>query len=123
MKCFTAVGHEFVRTVAMCESPAAHPCGNQTGCSGSSFNHGGGNQAVFVTRLMYFDSCLPVTTFCDKLQAFSVCDFQALHQKILEHKFIIVKSKDLVWQREDSERFYAEHKGTSSGYQCKVLEN
>lgn len=36
---------------------------------------------------------------------------EALHQKILEHKFIIVKSKDLVWRRQDSERFYAEHKG------------
>ncbi|XP_012680164.1 nucleoside diphosphate kinase 6 [Clupea harengus] len=36
---------------------------------------------------------------------------KALHQKILEHKFIIVKSKDLVWQRQDSERFYAEHEG------------
>ncbi|XP_062407215.1 nucleoside diphosphate kinase 6 isoform X2 [Sardina pilchardus] len=36
---------------------------------------------------------------------------EALHQKILEHKFSIVKSKDLVWQRQDSEKFYAEHEG------------
>ncbi|KAJ8391553.1 hypothetical protein AAFF_G00088750 [Aldrovandia affinis] len=36
---------------------------------------------------------------------------EALHQKILENKFIIVKSKDIIWRRADSERFYAEHKG------------
>ncbi|KAJ8271035.1 hypothetical protein GJAV_G00122040 [Gymnothorax javanicus] len=36
---------------------------------------------------------------------------EALHQKILENKFIIVKSKEIVWSRQHSERFYAEHKG------------
>ncbi|XP_006626156.1 nucleoside diphosphate kinase 6 [Lepisosteus oculatus] len=36
---------------------------------------------------------------------------EALHQKILENHFIIIKSKDLVWRREDSQRFYAEHAG------------
>ncbi|KAG7460746.1 hypothetical protein MATL_G00202040 [Megalops atlanticus] len=36
---------------------------------------------------------------------------EALHQKILKNKFIIVRSKDLIWRRQDSERFYAEHKG------------
>ncbi|KAI4872756.1 hypothetical protein NFI96_026993 [Prochilodus magdalenae] len=36
---------------------------------------------------------------------------EALHQKILEDKFFIVRKKDLMWRRSDSERFYAEHKG------------
>ncbi|XP_076873025.1 nucleoside diphosphate kinase 6 isoform X2 [Brachyhypopomus gauderio] len=36
---------------------------------------------------------------------------EALHQKILENNFIIVRKKDLMWRRNDSERFYAEHKG------------
>ncbi|XP_051955234.1 nucleoside diphosphate kinase 6-like [Xyrauchen texanus] len=35
---------------------------------------------------------------------------EALHQKILEN-FIIIRKKDLVWRREDSEKFYAEHAG------------
>ncbi|XP_027005855.2 nucleoside diphosphate kinase 6 [Tachysurus fulvidraco] len=34
---------------------------------------------------------------------------EALHQKILENNFIIVRKKDLIWRRSDSERFYAEH--------------
>ncbi|KAG5846342.1 hypothetical protein ANANG_G00113920 [Anguilla anguilla] len=36
---------------------------------------------------------------------------EALHEKILENNFIIVKAKETVWRRQDSERFYAEHKG------------
>ncbi|KAB5539815.1 hypothetical protein PHYPO_G00093480 [Pangasianodon hypophthalmus] len=36
---------------------------------------------------------------------------EALHQKILENNFIIVRRKDLIWRRSDSERFYVEHKG------------
>ncbi|KAF7690243.1 nucleoside diphosphate kinase 6 [Silurus meridionalis] len=36
---------------------------------------------------------------------------EALHRKILENNFIIVRRKDLIWKRSDSERFYAEHKG------------
>ncbi|XP_051511398.1 nucleoside diphosphate kinase 6-like isoform X1 [Myxocyprinus asiaticus] len=35
---------------------------------------------------------------------------EALHQKILEN-FIIIRKRDLVWRREDSEKFYAEHAG------------
>ncbi|XP_040016712.1 nucleoside diphosphate kinase 6 [Gasterosteus aculeatus] len=34
---------------------------------------------------------------------------QALHQRILDNKFLIVKCRDLAWRRRDSERFYAEH--------------
>ncbi|XP_008288552.1 nucleoside diphosphate kinase 6 [Stegastes partitus] len=34
---------------------------------------------------------------------------EALHQRILDNKFVIVRCKDLVWRRQDSERFYAEH--------------
>uniref|UniRef100_A0A3B4FKF7 Nucleoside diphosphate kinase n=1 Tax=Pundamilia nyererei TaxID=303518 RepID=A0A3B4FKF7_9CICH len=37
--------------------------------------------------------------------------FQALHQRILDNNFGIVRCKDLVWRRQDSERFYAEHSG------------
>ncbi|XP_022624867.1 nucleoside diphosphate kinase 6 [Seriola dumerili] len=36
---------------------------------------------------------------------------EALHQRILENNFIIVRCKDLAWRRQDSERFYAEHSG------------
>ncbi|XP_054618507.1 nucleoside diphosphate kinase 6 [Dunckerocampus dactyliophorus] len=36
---------------------------------------------------------------------------EALHQSILDNNFVIVRRKDLVWRREDSERFYAEHSG------------
>ncbi|KAM4632671.1 nucleoside diphosphate kinase 6 [Polymixia lowei] len=35
---------------------------------------------------------------------------EALHQRILDNNFVIVRCKDLVWTRQDSERFYAEHK-------------
>ncbi|XP_018590595.1 nucleoside diphosphate kinase 6 [Scleropages formosus] len=36
---------------------------------------------------------------------------EALHEKILENNFIIIRSKELQWQKQDSERFYAEHSG------------
>ncbi|XP_061889824.1 nucleoside diphosphate kinase 6 isoform X1 [Entelurus aequoreus] len=36
---------------------------------------------------------------------------EALHQSILDNNFVIVRRKDLVWRRADSERFYAEHSG------------
>lgn len=36
---------------------------------------------------------------------------EALHQKILENNFIIVRCKELAWKKQDSERFYAEHSG------------
>ncbi|XP_068580759.1 nucleoside diphosphate kinase 6 [Cebidichthys violaceus] len=36
---------------------------------------------------------------------------EALHQRILDSNFVIVRSKDLVWRRRDSESFYAEHSG------------
>ncbi|XP_061609002.1 nucleoside diphosphate kinase 6 [Phyllopteryx taeniolatus] len=34
---------------------------------------------------------------------------EALHQSILDNHFIVVRCKDLVWRRQDCERFYAEH--------------
>ncbi|KAG2467662.1 NDK6 kinase, partial [Polypterus senegalus] len=34
----------------------------------------------------------------------------AIHQKILDQQFVVVRSKELIWRKEDSERFYAEHK-------------
>ncbi|XP_062324157.1 nucleoside diphosphate kinase 6 [Osmerus eperlanus] len=36
---------------------------------------------------------------------------EALHQKILENNFVIVRCRDLVWRRQDSEKFYEEHAG------------
>nr|XP_023655885.1 nucleoside diphosphate kinase 6 isoform X1 [Paramormyrops kingsleyae]XP_023655892.1 nucleoside diphosphate kinase 6 isoform X1 [Paramormyrops kingsleyae]XP_023655902.1 nucleoside diphosphate kinase 6 isoform X1 [Paramormyrops kingsleyae]XP_023655905.1 nucleoside diphosphate kinase 6 isoform X1 [Paramormyrops kingsleyae] len=36
---------------------------------------------------------------------------EALHQKILENNFIVIRSRELVWKRQESERFYAEHAG------------
>ncbi|XP_008396119.1 nucleoside diphosphate kinase 6 [Poecilia reticulata] len=34
---------------------------------------------------------------------------EAIHQTILDNNFAIVRCKDLVWKRQDSERFYVEH--------------
>ncbi|KAK9400377.1 nucleoside diphosphate kinase 6 [Crotalus adamanteus] len=36
---------------------------------------------------------------------------EAVHETILSHKFLIVRTKDLLWSREDSQRFYQEHSG------------
>lgn len=36
---------------------------------------------------------------------------EALHGKILENNFIIVRCKRLVWTKPESEKFYAEHSG------------
>ncbi|CAL8316211.1 unnamed protein product [Merluccius merluccius] len=36
---------------------------------------------------------------------------EALHQKILDNSFAIVRCRDLVWRRQDSEKFYIEHAG------------
>lgn len=44
--------------------------------------------------------------------------FQALHQLILDNNFGIVRCKDLVWRRQDSERFYAEHSGLEIFHLC-----
>ncbi|XP_075774482.1 nucleoside diphosphate kinase 6 isoform X5 [Pelodiscus sinensis] len=35
----------------------------------------------------------------------------AVHETILNNKFLIVRNKELVWRREDSQRFYQEHSG------------
>ncbi|KAJ6651524.1 hypothetical protein lerEdw1_020859 [Lerista edwardsae] len=36
---------------------------------------------------------------------------QAVHETILNNRFVIVRSKDLEWSRQDSQRFYQEHSG------------
>ncbi|XP_070804123.1 nucleoside diphosphate kinase 6 [Pituophis catenifer annectens] len=36
---------------------------------------------------------------------------EAVHETILSHKFLIVRTKDLLWSKEDSQRFYQEHSG------------
>ncbi|XP_007066796.2 nucleoside diphosphate kinase 6 isoform X1 [Chelonia mydas] len=36
---------------------------------------------------------------------------QAVHETILNNKFLIVRTKELMWRREDSQRFYQEHSG------------
>ncbi|XP_049613956.1 nucleoside diphosphate kinase 6 isoform X1 [Syngnathus scovelli] len=36
---------------------------------------------------------------------------EALHQSILDNHFVIVRRKDLVWKRQNSEKFYSEHSG------------
>ncbi|KAM9171937.1 nucleoside diphosphate kinase 6 isoform 2-T2 [Pangshura tecta] len=35
--------------------------------------------------------------------------FQAVHETILNNKFLIVRTKELMWRREDSQQFYQEH--------------
>uniref|UniRef100_A0A674K3U9 NME/NM23 nucleoside diphosphate kinase 6 n=1 Tax=Terrapene triunguis TaxID=2587831 RepID=A0A674K3U9_9SAUR len=34
---------------------------------------------------------------------------EAVHETILNNKFLIVRTKELMWRREDSQRFYQEH--------------
>uniref|UniRef100_A0A4W6F1Q5 Nucleoside diphosphate kinase B n=1 Tax=Lates calcarifer TaxID=8187 RepID=A0A4W6F1Q5_LATCA len=46
---------------------------------------------------------------------------EALHQRILDNNFVIVRCKDLVWRRQDSERFYAEHSGGNRTDFCSVV--
>ncbi|XP_059581566.1 nucleoside diphosphate kinase 6 [Alligator mississippiensis] len=36
---------------------------------------------------------------------------QAVHETILGHRFLIVRSKELRWRRADSQRFYQQHAG------------
>ncbi|XP_062989816.1 nucleoside diphosphate kinase 6-like [Elgaria multicarinata webbii] len=36
---------------------------------------------------------------------------KAVHETILNNRFLIVRSKDLLWSRQDSQRFYQEHSG------------
>ncbi|XP_053108433.1 nucleoside diphosphate kinase 6 [Hemicordylus capensis] len=36
---------------------------------------------------------------------------EAVHKTILSKRFLIVRSKDLVWSRQDSQQFYQEHSG------------
>lgn len=50
-------------------------------------------------------------TFKLHLNVTCIIFFQAIHQTILDNNFVIVRSKDLVWKRQDSERFYVEHSG------------
>nr|XP_056702646.1 nucleoside diphosphate kinase 6 [Euleptes europaea] len=35
----------------------------------------------------------------------------AVHETILSNRFLIVRSRDLVWNRQDSQQFYQEHAG------------
>ncbi|KAG8440135.1 hypothetical protein GDO86_006073 [Hymenochirus boettgeri] len=37
--------------------------------------------------------------------------FEAVHKKILENNFLIVRSKELYWGSTDSQKFYCEHSG------------
>ncbi|XP_068131984.1 nucleoside diphosphate kinase 6 [Hyperolius riggenbachi] len=36
---------------------------------------------------------------------------ETVHDRILNHNFLIVRSKELKWQVSDSQKFYSEHKG------------
>ncbi|XP_066207758.1 nucleoside diphosphate kinase 6 isoform X2 [Saccopteryx leptura] len=36
---------------------------------------------------------------------------EAVHQQILSNKFLIVRMRELVWRKEDCQRFYQEHEG------------
>lgn len=42
-----------------------------------------------------------------------------MHETILSHKFLIVRTKDLLWSKEDSQRFYQEHSGWCGGFQMQ----
>ncbi|XP_070947724.1 nucleoside diphosphate kinase 6 isoform X1 [Macaca nemestrina] len=36
---------------------------------------------------------------------------EAVHQQILSNKFLIVRMRELLWRKEDCQRFYREHEG------------
>ncbi|XP_048190502.1 nucleoside diphosphate kinase 6 isoform X1 [Perognathus longimembris pacificus] len=36
---------------------------------------------------------------------------EAVHEQILSNKFLIVRMKELLWKKEDCQRFYQEHEG------------
>ncbi|KAI5174413.1 Nucleoside Diphosphate Kinase 6 [Manis pentadactyla] len=36
---------------------------------------------------------------------------EAVHQQILSNKFLIVRMRELLWRREDCQKFYQEHEG------------
>ncbi|XP_060086493.1 nucleoside diphosphate kinase 6-like [Heteronotia binoei] len=36
---------------------------------------------------------------------------QAVHETILSNRFLIVRCRDVVWSRQDSQQFYQEHRG------------
>ncbi|KAG8524006.1 Nucleoside diphosphate kinase 6 [Galemys pyrenaicus] len=36
---------------------------------------------------------------------------QAVHQQILSNKFLIIRMRELLWRKEDCQRFYQEHEG------------
>ena len=38
---------------------------------------------------------------------------QAVHQQILSNKFLIVRMRELLWRKEDCQKFYREHEGRS----------
>ncbi|XP_078004349.1 nucleoside diphosphate kinase 6 isoform X2 [Phascolarctos cinereus] len=40
---------------------------------------------------------------------------EAIHQQILSSQLLIVRTRDLVWRREDCQRFYQEHAVAQSG--------
>uniref|UniRef100_A0A803SVK4 Nucleoside diphosphate kinase-like domain-containing protein n=1 Tax=Anolis carolinensis TaxID=28377 RepID=A0A803SVK4_ANOCA len=39
---------------------------------------------------------------------------QAVHRIIVENKFLIIRSKDLLWNRQQSQRFYQEHSDSAT---------
>ncbi|XP_067610424.1 nucleoside diphosphate kinase 6 isoform X3 [Pseudorca crassidens] len=50
-------------------------------------------------------------------------EHQAVHQQILSNKFLIVRMRELLWRKEDCQKFYQEHEGSQkykkfSWHQC-----
>lgn len=52
------------------------------------------------------DSCGPFDRFI-----FDVVFIQAVHQQILSNKFLIVRMRELLWRKEECQKFYQEHEG------------
>lgn len=40
---------------------------------------------------------------------------QAVHQQILSNKFLIVRMRELLWRKEECQKFYQEHEGRING--------
>lgn len=58
----------------------------------------------------------PVTDCC-----LGVVFIQAVHQQILSNKFLIVRMRELLWSREDCQKFYQEHEGRISPLDGRLL--
>lgn len=61
--------------------------------------------ALLVSLGLLFTKLVPLTFIL------GVVFIQAIHQQILSNKFLIVRMRELLWRKEDCQKFYQEHEG------------